>query len=169
MTELTGIRKKLDSEYVHGYGPSALPNEIDEEVERLVNLSLAAPDADGVLADLTQTHGMVLLAFAERMSSLAIRERRLDVVSKGMEALRIASGVVYEKELLPILALLHNSAMKLGADWSRMIPVTPGFEETRFNVFCESFLSRSAADSSIEAMGFIEGEDDGGFRYLRTW
>lgn len=169
MTALTNICKKLDSEYVHGYGPSPLPNQIDEEVEHLIDASLAATDGDRPLADLTQTHGMVLLAFAERMASLAIREGSVDIVSKGMEALRIASRLVYEKELLPILLLLHNSAIKLGADWSNLIPVTSGCEENRFKEFCESFLARSATDRSIQAMGYIEGEDEGGFRYLRTW
>lgn len=166
---LIKILKKLDSEYVHGYGPSQIPNKIDGEVEQLIDGILEMIDATKNLEDLSQTHGMVLLAYAERMASLAVRENRVDTLLKGMEALRIASSLVYEKELLLILALLYNSASKLGADWSELIDVLSGFEEKRFKTFCESFLTRSIADRSIQAMGYKEGKDEGGFRYVRTW
>ena len=169
MTALASICLKLDSEYVHGYGPSPLPNEIDNEVEQLIDASFRATGGDTLVAELTETHGLVLLAYAERMASLAVREGRVDIVSRGMKALHIASRLVDEKELLPILALLHNSATMLGADWPSLIPATPGFGENRFKESCERFLARTDADRSIQAMGYIESEEEGGFRYIRTW
>lgn len=169
MSALTKILEKLDSEYVHGYGPSRLPNNIDEEVEQLIDSILEVTDANKKLADLSQTHGMVLLAYAERMASLAVRQNRVDILLKAMKALRVAGNLLDEKELLLILALLYNSANKLSADWSELIYVSSNSEEKRFKALCESFLSRSMADRGIQAMGYIESEDEEGFRYVRTW
>lgn len=168
MATLEGTLEKLASEYTHGYGPSPLPSQIDEEIESLVD-ALAEDDNAETPPDMNETHGFVLLAYAERMASLAVRESCVDALSKGLAALGIASRLIYVKEALPVLTLMHNSASKLGVDPTNLFSTLALREGDELQVFVDSFLNRSAEDRSIQAMGYIEGKDEGGFRYARTW
>ena len=168
MAMLDRTLEKLASECTHGYGPSPLPNQIDEEVESLVH-AVASDGETDPLTKMNETHGFVLLAYAERMASLAVRENSVDTLSKGLVALRIASKLIYVKEALPVLALMYNSANKLGIDPTNLFSTLVLRDGDELKVFVDSFLSRSAEDRSIQAMGYVEGEDEAGFRYVRTW
>lgn len=168
MATLKNTLQKLGSEYTHGYGPYPLPCAIDEEVELLVH-AVAGEDESSTALDMTETHGFVFLAYAERMASLAVRENSVGILSKGMAALGVASKLVYVKETLPILALMHNSACKLGVDPAELFSDLGLREGDELKMYVDSFLNRSAEDRSIQSMGYVEGEDEGGFRYTRTW
>ena len=168
MATLEGTLKKLASEYTHGYGSSPLPCQIDEEVESLVDV-VTGDDEARTLLEMNETHGFVLLAYAERMASLAVRENSVDILSKGMAALGIASRLIYVKESLPVLALIHDSASKLGVDPPELFSTLPLHEGDELKAYVDSFLNRSGEDRSIQAMGYVEGEDEGGFRYSRPW
>jgi len=70
---------------------------------------------------------------------------------------------------LPIVALHYDAAKRIGAgpdnifeSAARLLPEKPASA-------LRSFLRRSAHDKSLEAMGYIVGNDDDGFRYQRTW
>lgn len=168
MAMLEATLEKLASEYTHGYGPSPLPSQIDQEIESLVD-AVAAGDETGTPPGMGETHGFVLMAYAERMASLAVRETSGDILSKGMTALGIASRLVYVKEALPVLALMHNSAIKLGVDPTKLFSALALNEGDELKSYVDSFLNRSAEDRSVQAMGYVESEDEGGFRYARTW
>lgn len=168
MTPLESILEKLASEYTHGYGLTPMPGPIDAEVEWLVN-ALEAGEETGSPMGMNQTHGFVLLAYAERMASLAVREANGEILSKGMTALAIASRLVYIKEALPILSLMYNSAIKIGVDPTQLFSALALNESDELKPFVEYFPYRSVEDRSIQAMGYVEGEDEGGFLYVRTW
>jgi len=161
---------RLGSEYSHGYGPSLLPGKIDEEVESLVDAIAAdGGEQSAIVLKMSETHGLVLLAYAERMASLAVRRGENAMLEKSMAALRIASALTYVKEALPVLCLLSNSAKKLGVDVNKFFALTTINLKGELKPYIEAFSNRSDEDRSIEAMGYIEGEDEQGFRYLRTW
>ena len=72
------------------------------------------------------------------------------------------------REVLPALALLYRAAEMIGHD--------PHLEFARANELTDDragglvdFLRRAPEDRTIQAMGYEEGDDKRGFRFLRTW
>lgn len=162
----------LGSDATDGYGPRPIPSAIDEKVADLITSikAMGATSRDATLSIMDERHGLVLIAFAERMSSLAVRTKRDDLLASAFVAIAIATRLINFKEILPVMSLLYKSASKLGAD------VKLAFREcgsvlggkTFSNLFSD-FLNRADEDRSIEAMGYEEGSDADGFRYTRTW
>lgn len=163
------VLRRLKTEYVHGYGPSSIPNQIDEEVELLLESFGESREEGIVLEDMTEVHGFVLLAYAERMASEAIRQHSADVLAKGMKALTIGGKLVYGKEVLPVLALMDNSARKLGVASLELLCDLSREDDGELLRSVQNFSKRSNEDRSIQAMGYSEGQDQGGFRYRRNW
>jgi hypothetical protein len=171
MPRTENVLQRLGSEYTHGYGPAAIPSAIGDEVAEVI-ASLVASDAAGrraIMRQMTEVHGFVLIAFAERMASRAVRENEPDFIAKGLSALAIAAGLVYIKEALPVVSLLLRSIDKLGLDARSVFRRASGFGNNELDRFLEEFPHRSKEDRSIEAMGYVEAEDLDGFRYKRTW
>lgn len=168
MTTIENALQKLASEYTHGYGPTPIPNQIDKEIEFLIDAVTKDTEAK-ILPEMNETHGFVLLAYAERMASLAVRENDVDILSRGLTSLSIASKLVYIKEVLPVLALLYHSASKLGIDLLELLSALNLDDDDELTPYIKRFPNRSTEDRSIQAMGYVEGDDGGGFRYVRTW
>ncbi|MGO1055274.1 hypothetical protein [Crossiella sp. CA198] len=111
----------------------------------------------------------VLGTFAERAASIAVRHQDARELRAGLLAAAIALSVTGDfREELPVLALLYRAAEMIGND--------PDLE---FSEICEKwsgltrefvdFPRRIPEDKTIQAMGYKEGDDKSGFRFLRTW
>ncbi|MEM1166281.1 MAG: hypothetical protein AAGI30_08325 [Planctomycetota bacterium] len=161
------ILKKLGSEYTHGYSPRPIPCVIDVEIELLVDAIAGDHELRNSL-NINQEHGFSFLAYAERMASLAVREHSPSILSKGLAALGIGSRFVDVRDAVLILALMYDSTSKLGLEFSTISSDIGLNEDDALKVYVDTFPSRSARGRSIQAMGFIESEDDGGFRYIST-
>ncbi len=74
-----------------------------------------------IISQMTRAHGSVLVAFAERLASRAVRENKPEFIGAGLSALAIAIKLLDFREVLPIVSLLHRSAEKLGLDPSRAV------------------------------------------------
>lgn len=171
MTGHDDVLRRLGTEYAHGYGPAPIPCVIDEEVSDIVDFFYAsdADDRQAMLAKMIAAHGFVLIAFAERMAARAIRENRPELITHGLAALRISANLVYFKEALPVVSLLYRSIQKLGLDARTVFGGAYGSEADDLGKVLDEFLCRSDEDRGIEAMGYIEGTDQDGFRYQRAW
>jgi hypothetical protein len=118
MSEIADQLLSLASDITDGYGPRPIPCCIDETVSDLVD-SLETMDAStrqATLSNMEERHGFVLIAFAERMASLAVRTNQQRVIVIGLSALAIAAKLVYFKEVMPVLSLLYQSAQTLGLE-----------------------------------------------------
>ncbi len=73
--------------------------------------------------------------------------------------------LLYFKEVLPIVSLLYRSAEKLGLDPGRALSPTGDFRDADLERFLDSYMREPADERSIANMGFVESEDQGGFRY----
>jgi hypothetical protein len=118
---------------------------------------------------MAERHGFVLVAFAERMASYAVRKQQPDLIAQSLSALAIAVKLVYIKEVLPVVSLLYRSVHKLDLDAHDVFANKGGYRNEMLDKFLDDFLCRSETDRSIEAMGYFEGNDQDGFRYKRTW
>ena len=171
MLQLSELLERLGSEYTHGYGPSPIPSGIDAEVDDVIT-SFIKMDERGrneILSQMKEAHGFVFVAFAERMASCAVRERRSHLIERGLSALAIAVNLVYYKETLPAVSLLYHSASQLGLGTREFLASSDFLRNDVLNGFITDFLDRTEEDRGIEAMGYVEDEDRDGFRYRRTW
>jgi hypothetical protein len=171
MDELEDLIKLLGSKRTDGYGPRRIPHRLDQDVHKLLGVLSRATDDDraAALSRMVERHGSVMVAFAERMASHAVRTGQSRYLDYGMTALAVASYLIYIKEVIPILSLLYRSTQKLGLEARGVfntaipVPAAAGLQQ-----IVDEFLNRSERDRSIEVMYYVEGQDQDGFRYTRT-
>jgi hypothetical protein len=114
-------------------------------------------------------HKFVFLAFAERMASLAIRAKSQEPLMLAMTAMFLQIGIGDVREDILILTLIYTAAHKLGLDPRSVFMGSArqfGLNDTSG---LEAFLTRSDEDKSLDSMGYVEGTDEDGFRFVRTW
>lgn len=145
----------------HGYGTWPLPCPRDGEIADLL------PSLLGGAAGLRDGGAQVLLAFAERMASLARVERSVDRLRRGLDAAGLAISAPDAREALLVLPLLWRTAAVLGLDPTAEF-VTAATRAGGAGALVD-FAGREPGDQAIEAMGYVEAEDERGFRYRRTW
>lgn len=68
-----------------------------------------------------------------------------------------------------MLALHYDAALKLGIEPNVVFDQAAMLMDNEVAEGIRSFPRRSKEDKSLEAMGYREGNDDDGFRYMRTW
>lgn len=119
VTELPDqIRETLEQldERHRGYGRRPLPDPLDDAIAQVIDFTVEAlPDERAQLKSLIQgTQAWFLLAYGERMASLALRESSLELVSSGLTSVALAAEQLYYKEVLVVLAPLYRAAERLG-------------------------------------------------------
>jgi len=161
----------LTGNKIQGYGPSKIPNEIDHTVSTFLEnyIRLDQMERTKVKELLVRDHKFLLLAYAERMTSLAIRSKCRKRLLQGMFAMFVQIGIGDVREDVVILTLVHAAAVKLG-----LSPRDLFWDSARtFGLTdlsgLESYLRRSEIDKSLTSFGYVEGADADGFRLIRTW
>ena len=161
----------LRAENNHGYVPLPITQPRDHQIAELLKTWMKSDEANRkqTALRLSSDQGQTLLAFSERMASLAVRQKDEDLLILGLVALGIDGGREDWRENVLVISLHFDAARRIGSDPKRIF-------EAAANFLCEksadgllSFLRRSEHDQSIDAMGYVATEDSGGFRYKRTW
>jgi hypothetical protein len=154
-----------------GYGPSAIPSNLDDEVLALVrNLRKAGPEAvTSAVSASSEASRQVLRAFAERMASLAVRQQDREVLVNALIANVVGGLTVNARESLMVMAPIDDAAGRIGAD-------LPGLFETAAecvghpgSVSLMLWLTRTPENRSLASMGFVAADDADGFRYVLRW
>lgn len=111
----------------------------------------------------------VLNAFAERAASIAVRVGDRRELRVGLLAAALAQAATREpREGVAALVLLHRASVMLGDDPAQDFGAVAKLAGADGSGLL-GFLRRSPADKTIEAMDYREGEDKGGFRFMRNW
>lgn len=152
-----------------GYGAQPLPSERDNEIGALL-LTVQDPERlEEFLAPLTGEHVQVLVCFAERMATLAVRQQDRTFLNLGLVATVLAGLATSSKDALLVLPLQWDAASRLGLSPDQVFREIGARLGLRAATFLEAFLGRSATDKSISSMGYraeLAGEE---FRYVRDW
>lgn len=171
MSDLFREATWLGGTSMHGYGTWPIPHELDIKISDLLHTWCNLNETQRVDETLTisDQQRMALLAYSERMASKAIRNKDKTSIHLGLIALGVDGWKVDWRDNTMILSLLNHSAEVIGVD-----PIDVFIEASKYfapNVkkSFELFLKRKKEDKSIDAMGFCESQDEGGFRYKRTW
>jgi alkylhydroperoxidase/carboxymuconolactone decarboxylase family protein YurZ len=119
--------------------------------------------------DISSEQRLTLLAYSERMASLAVRERSRELITLGLVALGVDGWRTDWRDNALIVSLHFDAAQRIGASpeaifesAAQLLPEKPAHA-------LRSFLRRSADDKSLGAMGYLASNDGDGFRYRRTW
>lgn len=152
----------LDPRANEGYLEWPLPSTRDDEIARLID-HLIRSAGEG----LVPVHGEVLVAFAERMASLARRNRSPETIRYGLLSLVLAWPIIEPQEGIVVLPLLWRSAEVLGLDPAEEFRSAAAAADNGRELL--DFLRRDQRDRTIESMGYSEAETIDGFRYVRTW
>jgi len=158
----------LGSDQAIGYGPRPLPDPLDEKIRHLIEARERAGRLPDLAGALSLRQARVLLAFAERMASLAVRSADPAVLRQGLLAWSVGAPAEDPRDAVLILPLLWSAAEKLRLDPAAEFRAAAG-RAPASSPGLESFASRSPENRRIEAMGYVESADAGGFRYQRTW
>jgi hypothetical protein len=151
------------------YLPQPIPVSRDREIFDLLSRAIADNHVARFRGAIKEGHANVLSAFSERMASMAVRQKDLDVLSRGLVALLLAWRETDSKESLPIMALYCDAIRILDLN---SVSLVDSVRQILGDVLVEpfvAFLARSEANRSLQAMGYSRASDHDGFRYIRNW
>jgi len=154
-----------------GCGPLPIPQRRDDEIREIILRWAGLDESTRRIAgeSIEDDQRYTLLAYSERMASLAVRKRSSELIYLGLLALGIDGWRDDWRDNAVLLALHHDAAKKIGIDPDIVFGSAGDLLARKVSESLQSFLRRSGEDQSLEAMGYEEGRDDGGFRYVRTW
>ena len=153
-----------------GYLPRPIPSELDQQVSDFLSEYLDAPGFERDIGGLSNRAASVLLAFGERSSARAVREQSPALLDLAVRALGLAATIVADiREVLLVLPLPWHSAHLLKLDpkacFIRASLCLPPAGKQVLVEFCE----RERELQTLACMGYAEGSDSDGYRYVRNW
>jgi hypothetical protein len=154
-----------------GAGLLPIPSKLDDETSAVIKrfIAAAAPERKEIASLFTREHTDVLLGFAERMASLAVRLSRRDLIEEGLAAVVLERGMLDAREDMLVLAPLCDSAETLGLDAGALFRAAASLLPGELSRIVAAFPDRPAKSRGLDAMGYVASSDDDGFRYRRTW
>ncbi len=161
----------LDESNNVGYGARDILCDRDIEIQIFLHklTKLDSKTKTELLSKISLQHCRVLLSYAERMASHAVRTNSTQPITDGLVALGLTAGQADHTEILPILSLLYRSTCIISGNPDEIFQPTIGTANDRLAKYFTDFLSRNDEDKSISVMGYTEGSDAGGFRFMRAW
>jgi hypothetical protein len=164
--------ERLASDAFRFYAHEDVPSERDAEIRRWVDgLIGAAPDArDAAAGELDADAAVAVLAFAERVASLAVRSHAEEDLLAGLVAIALAWRTCDDPcDAIPPLGVLYQAARQAGFDPARLFARAGELAPPDSAPVFRDFLRRRDLDQIAAVMGYVEGQDPGGFRYYRVW
>jgi hypothetical protein len=154
-----------------GAGLLPIPSKLDDETAAVIKrfVAVASPERKEIASLFTREHTDVLLGFAERMASLAVRLNRGDLIEQGLAAVVLERGMLDVREDMLVLAPLCDSAERLGLDARTLFRAAASLLPGGLSKVVAEFPDRPARSRGLEAMGYLVSSDGDGFRYRRTW
>jgi hypothetical protein len=148
------------------YHRTRMPNAQDSTVGRAVAaFSAASPGGQAAIREaIDDDRADLLRAWSERMAALAVRFESHSPLVQGLVGLSLAQEADGGEALL-IAPLHRRSAEKLGLDADRIFDAAAG----RTDLGGARWLRDARdCDDQPEDAGYVEDEDDDGFRYERA-
>jgi hypothetical protein len=170
VAELTALWSELRNVDYNGYGVQSIPSPLDAKFQRLVGVfSRLSPAERERVYTLSPIPPFALLAFSERMASLAVRERSQTELFLGLMGLVLEGFRHDPRESMLILALHNDAAARIGADTTKVFAEASVYAPMDVARQLTNFVLRNPEKKSIVAMGYDTVGESSTFRYKRTW
>lgn len=168
---LSTLAADLAAPACNGYLQRPLPCELDSRIEDMLNVfrTGSADVRAKVRSSMTTDQAFGLLAYAERMATLSVRNCSLSALENALLAIVLEGFRLDARETILILALIDHSAQRLGADSAALFEQAASQASNEAAGYLREFASRKPDTRSIEAMGYSEGMGPEGFIYIRQW
>jgi hypothetical protein len=150
-----------------GYGLAPFPDPRDAEINFYV-AGVRAGAAEEVRAALAEVSGrgrQVLVAYAERSASIAVRNNVPDRLVRALIALVIGGLTQNALEALMRTALVEDAARRLGADPADVFAQAADLVGEIGGFALKLWLGRRPEDRTPECMGFTATGEGLSFRY----
>lgn len=153
-----------------GYGGLPIPQPRDSEITQLLNAWVGLDKSIRQVAaqQIREPQRFTLLAYSERMASLAVRTRDQEMIFFGLVALGIDGWNGDWRDNAEIICLHYDAAQRI-CNPEKIFEKAAANLPLKAAIALRSFLQRSQEDKSLEAMGYSVGSDADGFRYKREW
>jgi hypothetical protein len=152
-----------------GYLPQIIPTTRDGEIEKLLSRVIDEKCVARFARLLQDGHAVVLQVFAERMASVAVRSHDVAALQLGLIALLLSWRGPDSRDALTVFPLFYDAITRLGIELPSLVAsIRQTIGDQMADPLVE-FLKRSESDKSLQAMGYAEGADRDGFRYIRSW
>jgi|HubBroStandDraft_1064217.scaffolds.fasta_scaffold04900_3 hypothetical protein len=151
------------------YAPRAIPGPRDSEIAELISTVVTRKDYDDLASGLDLRGCRILNLFAKRAASLAVRLGDDSWVRRGLIAAMLSSTVEDYREIARTNSLLYRAAELAGSD---PVALFESAAQLADSVTAETTRLFSHADESarsISVMGYTEGADEDGFRFISLW
>lgn len=158
----------FDTAEAAGYFRAAMPSEWDDKIAQQIANSLGADVWEEILNKTEKRHWDILLYFAERAATLAVRRKDPEHLKRGL----IAAGLSWTlapdwRDVLLVFPVLYHAARMLNMDPEQLFHevgrMFGGEVESEFT----KFLQRSEEDKSLEVMGYQFIREPDGVRFKR--
>jgi len=151
------------------YRPESIPGDRDADIALLISTIQTCEQFTEVTQGLKLSTAHILLGFAQRAASYAIRINDVTWTRHGLMAAQLTLGEEDTREVLVIYSLLYRALELLDADPMNIFEESARRAPHKFGAVTMEFAQRDAADKSIAAMGYVESEDRDGFKFVCTW
>ncbi|MEP6695554.1 MAG: hypothetical protein ABJA34_01610 [Pseudonocardiales bacterium] len=150
-----------------GYGQAPFPDPRDAEINFYVAgvRAAGAEEVQAALAEVSPRGRQVLLAYAERSASIAVRNTVPDRLIRALIALVIGGLTQNALEALMRTALVEDAARRLGAEPAELFGETADLVGEMGAFALKLWLGRRPEDRTPEVMGFRVAGEALTFRY----
>jgi hypothetical protein len=156
----------LDLPRGDGYYESPIPCAEDSQIARVVKaFTLAEPSWQAALREgIDADRADLVCAWSERVAAMAVRLDSPRPLVLGLVGLSLADEAG-EGEALLVAPLHRRSAEKLDADADRLFDEAAGLTDL---IGARWLRDARDSDDQVEDAGYVEHQDEDGFRYLRA-
>jgi hypothetical protein len=151
------------------YVARRVPGPRDDEIAQLLDRVISVEDFRHIAAGLDLPGGRVLNNFAKRAASLAVRLASETWVRRGLRAALLSGTVEDDREIARTRSLLFRAAELIGCDPAELFEETAALATPDVADAFRVFAHADESARSISVMGYVEGSDEDGFRFISEW
>ncbi|WP_295637665.1 hypothetical protein [uncultured Methylibium sp.] len=163
--------RRLTSGTFDAYLPRPIPHDLDAFVQTIVrSYQESEADEQALIACLPDQGASILLGFAERQAALAVRTKRPSALAEAAVAVGLAAAARdNDREGMLVMPVVWHAAALLGVHQQHLFRSAAGKVAGPGSRALSAFVERKPEDQTLECMGYREGSDKDGFRFVRTW
>jgi hypothetical protein len=151
------------------YKTRALTPEQQDWVQLICDryLQASTQGRESIRSLVTPEISFLFYTYAKAAAVQAVREQDEEKIFKGLVALSIENQVFDWRDSMMVLARLHHSAVKIGADASQLFHRAAAISSLRSGEGFLEFSARTKANLDLAKFGYKEGTDaQGNFSYV---
>lgn len=147
-----------------GYLAMPIPNDLDAAIVAAVSVLRWSPLRGN--PKVSDSGKDVLLAFAERSATRAVREHSVDFVRSALLAVLLGGLIDGDRDALVVMSLIDDAAARTGTSIEDLAPAAIAAVGPSARTCLDAWIGRSPGARALSAMGYSTAGQGSGFRYV---